>query len=44
MEKTAEELSSIIEMDHYENIDELLNIGRQGARYLTDAHLPSEFD
>ena len=44
MEKTDEEVSSIIEMDHYENIDELLNIGRSGARYLNDSHFPSEFD
>ena len=44
LEKNDEEVSSIIEMDHYENIDELLKIGRQGATYLNDSHLPSEFD
>lgn len=44
LDKNEEEVSSIIEMDHYENIDELLNIGRQGATYLNDAHLPPEFD
>ena len=44
IEKNDDEVSSIIQMDHYENIDALLNIGRHGAAYLNDSHLPSEFD
>jgi len=44
VERTDEQVSSILEMDHYENIDDLLNIGRQGAAYLNDSHLPIEFD
>ncbi|HEX6848613.1 MAG TPA: hypothetical protein VF144_16625, partial [Chitinophagaceae bacterium] len=44
LEKNDKEVSSIIEMDHYENIDELLKIGRHGASYLNDLHLPPAFD
>lgn len=44
IEKNEQQVGSIIEMDHYENIDELLNIGRQGATYLNDSHLPPDFD
>jgi patatin-like phospholipase/acyl hydrolase len=44
MEKSEEQLSSLIEMDHYENIDELINIGREAAKKINDSHLPSLFD
>ncbi|MGB5026662.1 MAG: hypothetical protein WBO44_15010, partial [Saprospiraceae bacterium] len=35
---------SIAEMDHYENIPDLLAIGRKAAEQFTETHLPTSFD
>ena len=35
---------SIAEMDHYENIPDLLAIGRKASEQFTETNLPTSFD
>ncbi|MFZ1257585.1 MAG: patatin-like phospholipase family protein [Saprospiraceae bacterium] len=39
-----EKIKSITEMDHYENIPDLLEIGRKASVHFTENNLPSTFD
>jgi hypothetical protein len=41
---TKEHAAELTEMDHYENIPELLDIGRKGAEQLSDKNIPTKFD
>ncbi len=40
----TEKIISLAEMDHYENIPDLLEIGRKAAEQFTESHLPASFD
>jgi uncharacterized protein len=44
LSKTDAEVRSLIEMDHYENIPDLLTIGRKAAQKIEARHLPDYFD
>jgi predicted acylesterase/phospholipase RssA len=44
MKRSEKEVNSLVEMDHYENIDELLEIGRKAGEKMKDEYFPSNFD
>lgn len=41
---SLDKVRSVAEMDHYENIPDLLAIGRKAAEQFTETHLPTSFD